>query len=197
MTQPKKKRFTTRQLTTMSILAAVASILFLVEITIVSFYKLDFSNIPVLLGTFSMGPLAGVMILAVKSALGILHTSSGGVGELADFLIGLAMILPAGLIYRRDKSRKGALIGMLVGGVAATIAGVLANIYILFPVFGLSPETVVAIGQGINPAIHTQWDFVLLITAPFNVLKWGAISALGWFLYKPLSPLLHGSRQVV
>ena len=139
-----------------------------------------------------MGPLAGVMILAVKSALGILHTSSGGVGELADFLIGLAMILPAGLIYRRDKSRKGALIGMLVGGVAATIAGVLANIYILFPVFGLSPETVVAIGQGINPAIHTQWDFVLLITAPFNVLKWGAISALGWFLYKPLSPLLHG-----
>ena len=97
----RKPLLTTRELTTIAILAAIAAVLFMVEIPVVLFYKLDLSNLPVLLGTFSMGPVAGTLILLVKSVLGLLHSSSQGVGELADFLMGFAMVLPAGLIYRR------------------------------------------------------------------------------------------------
>lgn len=195
----KRRAFTTKQLTTMAILAAISALLFMLEIPIVLFYKLDFSNLPVLLGTFSMGPVAGTMILAVKSLLGLLHSSSQGVGELADFLMGFAMLLPAGLIYDHHKNRKGALIGMLAGTLCATVAGVLSNVYIMIPFYGavyhMPLEKIIAMGQSVLPAIQTQWQFVMLITAPFNLLKWVAISVLTYVLYKPLSPLLHGMRR--
>ncbi len=201
MTQSNARRPDTRKLTTIAILAAVASLLFLLEIPIVLFYKLDFSNLPVLLGTFAMGPAAGTAILFLKSALGLLHTTSQGVGELADFLVGLAMVLPAGFIYRAHKSRRSALIGMAVGGVCATVAGVLANVYILIPFYGaayhMPVEQIIAMGQSLIPSLDTVWKFVFAITAPFNILKWTAISVLGGLIYKPLSPLLHGRRRTV
>jgi len=200
MTQPKQKLFTTWNMATMAVLAAVASLLFYLEIPVVLFYKLDFSNLPVLLGTFSMGPIAGTIILFIKSALGVLHTTSQGVGELADFLMGAAMILPAGIIYRQNKSRRGAIIGMAVGGLCATIAGVLTNVLILIPFYGaayhMPVEQIIAMGQTLIPSLDTIWKFVFAITAPFNVLKWAAISILGGLMYKPLSPILHGSRRV-
>ncbi|MDD3214258.1 MAG: ECF transporter S component [Eubacteriales bacterium] len=201
MSQPKKSTVNTRKLATIAILAAIASILFLLEIPVVLFYKLDFSNLPVLLGTFAMGPAAGSAILLLKSALGVLHTTSQGVGELADFLIGLAMVLPAGFIYRAKKSRHGALLGMLIGSLCATVAGVLANVYLLIPfygaAYGMPVEQIIAMGQTLIPSLDTVWKFVFAITAPFNVLKWAAISVVGWFLYKPLSPLLHGTRRAI
>ena len=118
MTNAKRKPFlTTRELATVAILAAISAVLFMIEIPVVLFYKLDLSHLPVLLGTFAMGPVPGTLILLVKSLLGLLHSSSQGVGELADFLMGFAMLLPAGLIYQRNKTRKGALIG---SGVCAS-----------------------------------------------------------------------------
>ena len=199
MTDIRKKTLGTREITTIACLAAVASILFLLEIPVVLFYKLDFSNLPALLAMFSMGPLAGTLTLAIKSLIGLLHSSSQGVGELADFLMGLAMILPAGLIYQHNKTRRGALIGMAVGGLCATLAGVLSNLYLLIPfyaaVYGMPVEQIIAMGQAIVPSIHTAWEFVLVITAPFNLLKWTAICVVGWVLYKPLSPILHGRRR--
>ncbi len=190
------KPMNTRKLATIAILAAVASLLFLLEIPVVLFYKLDFSNLPVLLGTYAMGPVAGMAILFIKSLLGLLHTTSQGVGELADFIIGLAMVLPAGLIYRTHKTRRGALLGMVVGGVCATVAGVLTNVYLLIPfyafAYGMPVSQIVAMGQALIPGLDTVWKFVLAITAPFNVLKWTAIGVAGWLMYKPLSPLLHG-----
>ena len=97
-TNRKPNIFSTPYLTRMAILVAVASILFLVEIPVVAFYKLDLSNLPVLLGAFSMGTVPGVIILALKSVIGLLHSSSAGVGELADFLMGAALIVPASRI---------------------------------------------------------------------------------------------------
>ncbi|HPF88156.1 MAG TPA: ECF transporter S component, partial [Candidatus Limiplasma sp.] len=116
MEQGTKKFFTTQRLAVIAILASISIVLFLppLQIPIVLFYKLDFSNIPVLLGTFAMGPLTGTVILLLKSTVGLLFSSSLGVGELADFLMGLAMILPAGMIYRHRKSRKTAILGMIV-----------------------------------------------------------------------------------
>jgi riboflavin transporter FmnP len=158
---------------------------------------MDFSNLPVLLGTFAMGPLAGTLILGVKSLVGLLHTTSQGVGELADFLIGLAMVLPAGFFYQYNKSRGGAILGMAIGAVLASITGVLLNVYLLIPFFSamfhLPVGDIVSMGKGLVPSIDSLWKFVLYITGPFNLFKWVAISIVGSLMYKPLSPLLHGT----
>ena len=200
MTNAKRKPFlTTRELATVAILAAISAVLFMIEIPVVLFYKLDLSHLPVLLGTFAMGPVPGTLILLVKSLLGLLHSSSQGVGELADFLMGFAMLLPAGLIYQRNKTRKGALIGMAVGTVVATIVAVLSNLYIMIPfygtAYGMPVEAIVGMGTAIIPAVDSTLKFVLLITAPFNLLKWVLISALTGLMYKPLSPILHGRKR--
>lgn len=200
MTQNNRKSFvTTRQLTTIAILSAVAAVLFMLEIPVVLFYKLDFSTLPALLGGFAMGPLPGAIILAVKSALGLLHTTTNGVGEIADFLMGLAMVLPASLIYRRIRSRKGAVVGMIVGSVVAIIVAAFANLYVLIPfysvVFNMPVEAIIGMGQKLIPAIQNEWSFVLLITAPFNLLKWVVISVITGLIYKPLSPVLHGMQK--
>ena len=190
--------FTTRKLTTVAILSAISAVLFMLEIPmpVVSFYKLDFSNLPVLLGTYAMGPLAGVAVLLIKALLGLLHSSSMGVGELADFIMGIAMLLPAGLVYSFNKTRKGAIIGLVAGTVVATITAVFVNMYIMIPffsnAFGIPVEVIVGMGQKLIPIVDDLWKFVLLITAPFNLLKWIVISVVFALMYKPLSPLLHG-----
>lgn len=201
MTQLKRKPLlTTREMATVAVLAAVASVLYMIEIPVVLFYKLDLSHLPVLLGAFAMGPLPGTLILLVKALLGLLHSSSQGVGELADFLMGFAMLLPASLVYRRHKTRKGAVIGMALGTVAAIIAAVLTNLYIMIPfygaAFGMPMEAIIGMGQSVVPAVDSAWKFVLLITAPFNLLKWVLISVITGLIYKPLSPILHGRKAV-
>jgi len=196
-TQPikRKKRMSTHNLATMAILAAIAAILFMLEIVVfpaVPFYKLDFSNLPVLLGAFAMGPFEGVLILAIKAVLGLLHTTSGGVGELADFIVGTAMVVPAGLIYHRKKSRGGALLGMLTGTVCAVIAAIFANYFIMFPAFGITEEALVGMGSKMFAGVTNTWTFVFYITALFNLIKFVAISVVGYLIHKPLSPILHG-----
>lgn len=196
MTKRTRQSLSTRDVATIAVLAAISAVLFMVEIPVVLFYKLDLSNLPVLLGAFAMGPVQGALILLVKSLLGLLHSSSQGVGELADLLMGLAMLLPAGLIYQRHKDRKGAIVGMAVGTVVATLAGVLTNLYLMIPfygaAFGMPVAKIIAMGQSLIPAVDSELKFVLLITAPFNLLKWIIISVVTALIYKPLSPILHG-----
>ena len=201
MEKAKKRFFSTQRLTIMALLAAIAGILFYYEVPVfpaVFIYKLDFSNIPVLLGTFALGPIEGSIILLIKSLSGLLHSNSGGIGEFADFLIGLAMVLPSGFIYRHMKSRKGAVIGMIVGSISATIVGVLSNVYILIPIFvgngAITISAIISMGQSVFPSIDTLWEFVALVTLPFNLIKWAAISVVGGLIYKPLSPILHGKK---
>jgi len=192
-----RKRMSTYSLATMAILAAIAAVLFMLEIVVfpaVPFYKLDFSNLPVLLGAFAMGPFEGVLILAIKAILGLLHTTSGGVGELADFIVGTAMVVPAGLIYHQKKSRMGALTGMLVGTICAVLAAILANYFIMFPAFGITEEALVGMGSKMFAGVTNTWTFVFYITAMFNLIKFVAISVVGYLIYKPLSPILHGPK---
>ena len=199
MTRTKKSLLTTRVLATVAILAAIAAILFMIEIPVVLFYKLDLSSLPVLLGAFAMGPLPGTMVLLVKALLGLLHSTSQGVGELADFIMGFAMMFPASVIYRRMKSRKGAIVGMVAGSVIATIVAILTNLFIMIPfygkAYGMPVEAIVSMGQAIVPFVDNQYKFVLLITGPFNVLKWVVISVVTAVIYKPLSPILHGRKK--
>ena len=194
MTQPAKSPvLSVGNMTRIAILSAMASILFLLEIPVVAFYKLDLSNVPVLLGTFSMGTVPGLIILALKSLIGLLHSSSAGVGELADFIMGAALIIPAGLIYHRNKTRKTAIIGMAVGTVCTVIAGILTNKYIMLPfymgAFHMDMDAIVASAK--VGGVDSEWKLLLLVTGPFNLLKGAVLSLVTGLIYKPLSPLLH------
>lgn len=195
-TAVRSSRMTTQMLTTTAVLSAIAAILFYYEfgIPFFIFYKWDLSNLPVLLGTFSMGVPSGAIILFIKSLTGLLHSGTAGVGELADFIMGLAMVVPAGLIYQRRKTRKSALLGMALGSVAAVIASALTNAFLLIPLL-MPPEAVVAIGQKLVPWVDDLFKFILVFTVPFNIIKWVVITLAAYLIYKPLSPLLHGSRR--
>ncbi|MBQ8150839.1 MAG: ECF transporter S component [Clostridia bacterium] len=194
------KNISIHNLTIMAILAAIAAVLFMLEFPVfpvVPFYKLDFSNLPVLLGAFAMGPVEGVIILLIKALLGLLHTTSGGVGELADFIVGCAMVVPAGLIYHRKKSRLGALLGMLVGTLCAVAAAALANYFIMFPAYSafISMDQIIEMGNKLFSGVTSTWTFILFVTCSFNLIKFVAISIVGYLIYKPLSPILHGRRK--
>ena len=159
----------------------------------VAFYKLDLSNIPVLLGAFSMGTVPGLIILGIKSAIGLLHSSSAGVGELADFIMGAALVIPASLIYHRNKTRKNAIIGMAVGTICMVIAGILTNKWIMLPfymgAFHMDMDGIIKAAR--VAGVDSEWKLLLLITGPFNLLKGVVLSVVAGLIYKPLSPILH------
>ncbi|MDD6050696.1 MAG: ECF transporter S component [Clostridiales bacterium] len=182
-------------MTRIAILGALSAILFMIEIPVIAFYKLDVSTLPALLGAFSMGPWAGLAILLIKDLFGLLHSSTMYVGELADFIMGAAFILPAALIYRHHKSRKSALVGMLVGTLAMIVVSVIVNWKIMIPffmsAFHMPMDAIIGMAQKTLPFVNTEWKVLLFVTAPFNLLKGAVLSALTFLLYKRLSPLLH------
>jgi riboflavin transporter FmnP len=164
-----------------------------------SFYKIDLSEVPVLIGTFAMGPAAGAVIELIKVLLHMLFkgTSTAGVGDFANFLIGCAFVVPAGLIYKRKKSKKNAIIGMVVGGVFMIVAGCFLNALVLLPAyataFGMPMDALVAMGTAVNSHITNVTTFALLAVAPFNLLKAVIVSVITLILYKYISPILKGT----
>ena len=178
-----------------AILGALSAVLFPLEIPIVAFYKLDFSTLPALLGAFSMGPLPGLAILLIKDLSRLAYSSSMYVGELADFIMSAAFILPASLIYRKHKTRKTALVGMAVGTLCMIVVSVLVNWKMMIPfymtAFHMDMEAIIGMAQKALPFVDTEWKVLLYVTAPFNLLKGFVLSLLTFVLYKRLSPLLH------
>lgn len=174
------KTMTTGTVTRIGILAAVGIVLSMVEIVILPgapFYKLDPSGLAIMLAGFSMGFPAGVITLLIKDLVGLLiHPSGGWVGQLADFIALFAFLTPAALIYHRKKTRANALVGMVIGTLVMTAAAVLANLYVLFPAFG----------------IKNGGEYILPFTVPFNLVKGAALTVVTFLIYKPLSPVLHG-----
>nr|MBR4281297.1 ECF transporter S component [Clostridia bacterium] len=191
----RKTKLSVQYMTRIAILGALSAILFMIEIPVVAFYKLDVSTLPALLGAFSMGPWAGLAILAIKDVFGLLHSGTMYVGELADFIMGAAYILPAALIYRGHKTRRNALIGVIVGTAAMIVVSVLVNWKIMIPfymtAFGMPMEKIIGMAQATLPFVDTEWELLMYVTAPFNLLKGIVLSLLTFLLYKRLSPLLH------
>ena len=182
-------------MTRCGILAAMAVILYYIEIPVVAFYKLDLSTLPAILAGFAMGPLPGVAVVVIKNLVHMLGTSTACVGELADIIMSSCFVVPASLIYRRHKDRKSAVLSMLIGTVLMTIAGVLVNYFILIPAYqtlmNLPLEVIVSMGTKVWSYIDNTVKLVIFITAPFNVLKGTVLSVVTYLLYKRVSPLLH------
>jgi riboflavin transporter FmnP len=201
-TARKTKLFSTANLTRMAILTAIALVLFFLEIPIIPpMYKLDFSNIPVLLGGFAMGPVAGLIILLMKNVLEMIIKGLGstmGIGNLADFLTGAAYLLPATLIYRQRKTKQRAMVGMGVGAVSQTVLAIFFNWLVMIPfymsAYHMDIAKIVGYATKVLPFVDTELKFYLLACGPFNLLKGLVISVVTALIYKPLSPLLKGRR---
>ena len=183
-----------RNMVVIAMLGAVAMILQLFEFPLwfaPSFYEIDLSEVPVMIGSFALGPVAGALIeLVIKG------TNTAFVGDIANYLIGCALVVPAGIIYKRKKSKKNAIIGMAAGTLFMTIAGCFINAYVLLPAyskaFGMPIDALVGMGTAVNPAITGLGTFVILAVAPFNIIKGIVVSVVTLLLYKYISPILKG-----
>jgi riboflavin transporter FmnP len=200
----KKVKMTPHQklvfITTSGILAAIASILRYVEFSLPllpPFLKIDFSNIPALIGGFALGPWAGAAILLIKNLIYLPASQTGGVGEIADFVVSLSLILPAAMIYGRARKRSGALWGMALGVVLMSfLIGPLMNYFVLIPLYStfMPLKQIIELAHAANPGIQDTWTYILYAVVPFNLFKSFVICAITYLLYKPLSPLLHKYR---
>ena len=199
ITPSKRSILSIQVMTKVGLLAALAGVLMLFEFPLwfaPPFYELDLSELPVLIGTLTLGPLAGVFIELVKIMLNLAinGTVTFGVGEAANFLIGCSFILPVGLIYRKFPSFKGLLAGLGLGILTLCLVGALANYFLLLPVysvaFGIPLEGLVAMGSAINPAITNMGTFILWAVVPFNLLKGLVISILGCLLFQKVGGVL-------
>ena len=193
-----------RKMAIVGVFSAVSFVLMLLEFPLPfapSFYKFDFSDMPALVGGFAAGPFAGVMIEFIKILLKLVikGTSSGFIGEIANFVVGTSFVVPATIIYRLRKTRKTALISCIVGTICITLAGSFLNAFFLLPayavIYGCDISMLVEMGTQINPAITSVTTFCLLAVAPFNLIKGIVDSVITFALYKHISPILKGNSN--
>jgi len=185
-------------MTKISILAAFASVIYLLEFNLPffpPFYKMDLSETVVLIGGFAMGPLAALIIELLKMIVNLLvnGTQTAFVGEIANFLIGCSFVLPACFLYARKKTQKNAILGMALGTASLIVIGAFLNYFVLIPAYGkiYGMEMVLSVSGKVMPAIRDVKTLILFATVPFNAIKAIACSLITALLYKRLSPLLH------
>jgi riboflavin transporter FmnP len=191
-----------RRITIISICSALAAVLHILDFPLVflapEFYKLDFSELPVMLCGFYLGPSAAVICEALKILLKLLlkGTSTAFVGDFANFAVGCSLVLPAVIVYHTKKSRASALWGLVLGSLIVTVFGSAFNAIYLLPKFselyGIPLDSIIAMGSKINGGIHSLGSFVLLAVAPLNLIKGLSISVLTLLLYKRVARPLFG-----
>ena len=191
----------TRKLTGVAMLSAIGFILMFIELSVPimpAFIKLDFSELPALLATFAYGPASGAAVCLIKNVLHyFMGGTTGGVGELSNFLLGVAYVVPAGLIYQKIKTRKGALIASLVGCAISAIYSLPHNYYLIYPLYGkmMPMETILGMYQTLNPNCESLFEALLTFNVPFTFAKEAITAAMAFVVYKPLSPVLHGRKK--
>lgn len=193
------KKVNVRALAVTAVLGAVASALMFVGIHVPlmpSFLQLDFSELPALIASFSLGPLSGAAVCLIKNLVHLLATSTGGVGELSNFLLGAAFVLPAGIIYKVKKDRLGALIGALTGAAAMALLSFPSNLFIVYPAYGLvmPMEAILDMYRAINPNVKTLSDALIWFNMPFTFVKGLLSTAVTFLIYKRISPILKGTK---
>ena len=186
-----------RTISMTAMLSAVAYLLAFVEFPVPlspSFARMDLSDLPALIGAFAFGPLSGLLIELVKNALQLLTTSTGGIGEIANFLMGASYVVAAGVLYKHRKTKKTALLACITASFVMGAAAALANYFILLPLFEtfMPLDQLIASFGAFLPFIHTKLDIVLFNALPFNILKGLVIGGFTMLTYKRLAPILKG-----
>ncbi len=187
-------------ITKIACLGAIATILMLFEFPLPfapAFYELNFSEVAVLVAGFALGPLAAVWTELIKIILNLIinGTDTAFVGEISNFLMGVAFVLPAAFIYQKKKSLSGAVIGMVTGTLSLVIVSAVVNYFIMIPAYvrfmGFEMEMIIGLGNKVNSSITNLTSLILLATVPFNLVKGVACSLLSALIYKRISPILH------
>ena len=198
--------FNTRKLAMIGMFSAIAMILHLLDFPIFfapGFYKMDFSELPVLVGSFAFGPVAGVMMEFVKILLKlcIKGTSTAFIGDLANFVVGCSLIIPASTVYSFKKTKKSAIIACIVGTLVMTVFGTAFNAVYLLPAFskfyGMPLDAILAMGAEVNPLAKegSIVSFVVACVAPMNLIKGTLVSVVTLLIYKPLSPIIKTGHK--
>lgn len=206
MKEKKKSNISkTQRITLIGIFSALAAVLMYLEIPFFfappEAYKMDFSEVPVLIASFMLGPVEGIITETLKILIKLIikPTSTAFVGEFANLVVGITFVLPAAVIYKRKKSRMGALLGMTVGTFIMTVAGCIVNAFVLLPAFAymfgnVTISEIVKLGTAVNPAITNMFTFVMLAVAPVNIVKGVLVSLVVYFIYKPVT---KGIRNII
>ena len=203
----KEPIFNTRKVAMTGMFSAVAMILMLFEFPLPfapAFYELDFSEVPILVGTFAFGPAAGVMMEFVKVLLKLFikGTSTAFIGDLANFAVGCSFVLPASVVYAFKKTKKNAIVACVVGTFVLTVFGTAFNAVYLLPAFsklyGWPLNDLIAMGSAVNPLVQEGniVSFVIACVAPLNLIKGASVSVITLLIYKPLSPILKTAHRM-
>ena len=199
-TMKSTKFLTVSTLVKISILSAIGYILMFISVPLPmlfpEFLKIDISDLTALLGGISLGPMAGVTIAFLKNLLQFITgmSTTGGVGEFANFLIGGSFVFTVSYIYSKKRNIQGVIIGLVSGMVVMTVVGCVANYFIILPFYatiGWSIDAIVSMGAAINPVIDSKMSFVIWMIAPFNILKSGLMSLLTLPMYKKTEKILN------
>lgn len=200
LTAKKSTKIDVRYMAVTAMLSAVGFVLMFMDFWIPlvpPFIKMDLSELPALIGAFSMGPLCGVLVCLIKNLLHLMMTTTGGVGEISNFILGAAFVLPAGLLYRRKKSRKNAVIGSLIGAVLMAAISVVSNYFIVYPFYTMIMpiDQIIGMYQDIVPSVNGLLQCLLVFNMPFTFIKGLFSVIITLLIYKHISPILKGAGR--
>ena len=201
MTTMKTEKVNIRTIAVTGMLGALATILMFLEfpipMLIPPFIKFDFSELPALLAAYAMGPVSGIAVCFIKNVINLLHSQTGGVGELSNFILGVCFVLPAGLIYKKKKTQKNALIGAFVGAVLMAVVSVFSNYFIVYPVYTnfMRMSAILSAYQAINSNVSNLWDALIWFNMPFTFVKGLCSVVITFLIYKRVSPILKGTGR--
>ena len=205
MTNEKKKtrkKANLRAVCVTAIMGALGAVLMLLEfplpMLIPPFIKLDFSELPALITTFAFGPGYGVGVCLIKNVLHLISGSTMGIGELSNFILGSIFVLIAGLFYKRRKTKKSAVLGAALGSFVMAAVCVFTNYFVVYPLYckvlGLTMEAIIGMYKEILPSVGSLFSALVIFNLPFTFAKGMIDTLLCSFIYKPMSPLLHGKK---
>lgn len=195
------KNLNTKNIARIAILGSIGAVLMVLDFPIAfiapGFYKLDISNLPCLIGSFAMGPIPYIFIETVKILIKMLikPTSTAFVGEITEFILSCILCIPAGIIYSKDRSKKGAIKAIVVSSILMVVASIIINYVFCIPfyakLYGIDEALIISMGSKIFPIINSKLSFVLICVGLFNSIKAVIIDVLTIALYKHISPLLR------
>jgi len=192
------RRRTIRRITAAAIMTAMAVVLMYLEIALPlmpPFLKFDFSEVPVLIGAFALGPVYGVVIELLKNLIHLPVTATSGIGEFSNFITGSIYVFSAGMIYKKFRTRKGAIAGMLIATALLALVAAPFNYFITLPLYGkilnFSTEAIVGMSAAVNPLIKNKISLILYAFVPFNLFKGFVVAFITFWVYKPISRIIN------
>ena len=195
-----KNRGMIRYIAVTALMGAIAAAIQFLEFSVPimpGFIKLDFSELPALISAFALGPVSGGCVCLIKNLFKLLTTQTGGIGELANFLIGICLVIPAGLIYRADRTRRGAIIGCLGGSLCMALLSLPVNYFITYPIYEkfMPIDAIIGAYQAINPNVNGLLGCLVMFNMPFTFCKGLIDSIITFAVYKRLSPVIKGRKE--